>query len=72
MLLAAALAGLGIVCLARWYAEHHFAQGTLQPVLADCWPRPTQLWLYYASADLPPRVRVWVEFLLEHFRHRPA
>lgn len=72
MLLDAALAGLGIVCLARWYAEQHFAQGTLLPVLAGCWPQPTQLWLYYASADLPPRVRVWVEFLLEHFRHRPA
>ncbi|CAI1533939.1 LysR family transcriptional regulator [Serratia proteamaculans] len=72
MLLDAALAGLGIVCLARWYAEPHFTQGTLQPVLANCWPQPTQLWLYYASADLPPRVRVWVEFLLEHFRQRPA
>ena len=72
MLLDAALAGLGIVFLARWYAEHHFAQGTLLPVLAECWPQPTQLWLYYASADLPPRVRVWVEFLLEHFHSRPA
>ncbi|HCT9094577.1 TPA: LysR family transcriptional regulator [Serratia liquefaciens] len=72
MLLDAALAGLGIVCLARWYTEHHFAQGTLLPVLAECWPQPTQLWLYYASADLPPRVRVWVEFLLEHFHSRPA
>lgn len=72
MLLDAALAGLGIVCLARWYAEHHFAQSTLLPVLAECWPQPTQLWLYYASADLPPRVRVWVEFLLEHFHSRPA
>ncbi|HGM7030801.1 TPA: LysR family transcriptional regulator [Serratia liquefaciens] len=72
MLLDAALAGLGIVCLARWYAEHHFAQGTLLPVLVECWPQPTQLWLYYASADLPPRVRVWVEFLLEHFHSRPA
>lgn len=72
MLLDAALAGLGIVCLARWYAEHHFARGSLLPVLAECWPQPTQLWLYYASADLPPRVRVWVEFLLEHFHSRPA
>ncbi|MBV0842951.1 LysR family transcriptional regulator [Serratia liquefaciens] len=72
MLLDAALAGLGIVRLARWYAEHHFARGTLLPVLAECWPQPTQLWLYYASADLPPRVRVWVEFLLEHFHSRPA
>ena len=72
MLLDAALAGLGIVNLARWYVEKHFEQGTLQPVLAECWPRPVQLWLYYASADLPPRVRVWVDFLLEHFRDRPA
>lgn len=57
---------------ARWYLEKHFEQGTLRPVLAECWPRPVQLWLYYASADLPPRVRVWVDFLLEHFRDRPA
>ncbi|MDT3252310.1 LysR family transcriptional regulator [Serratia sp. root2] len=70
MLLDAALAGLGIVCLARWYTEPHFAQGTLQPVLPECWPQPTQLWLYYASADLPPRVRAWVDFLLTHFRDR--
>ncbi|HBK4606201.1 LysR family transcriptional regulator [Serratia marcescens] len=72
MLLDAALAGLGIVNLARWYVEKHFEQGTLRPVLAECWPRPVQLWLYYASADLPPRVRVWVDFLLEHFRDRPT
>ncbi|CAI0704626.1 LysR family transcriptional regulator [Serratia entomophila] len=72
MLLDAALAGLGIANLAHWYAEKHFAQGTLQPVLPACWPRPVQLWLYYASADLPPRVRVWVDFLLEHFRPQPA
>ena len=64
MLLDAALAGLGIVNLARWYVEKHFEQGTLRPVLAECWPRPVQLWLYYASADLQPRVRVWVDFLL--------
>ncbi len=72
MLLDAALAGLGIVNLARWYLDKHFEQGTLRPVLAECWPRPVQLWLYYASADLPPRVRVWVDFLLEHFRDRPT
>ena len=71
MLLDAALAGLGIVCLARWYVEKHFEQGTLQPVLQDYWPKPTQIWLYYASADLPPRVRVWVDYLLAHFRRDP-
>ncbi|VXD06255.1 MULTISPECIES: LysR family transcriptional regulator [Serratia] len=72
MLLDAALAGLGVVYLAQWYAEQHFAQGTLQPVLREYWPRPTQIWLYYASADLPPRVRAWVDFLLDHFRPPPA
>lgn len=68
MLLDAALAGLGIVCLSRWYVEKHFEQGSLQPVLQDYWSKPTQIWLYYASADLPPRVRAWVDFLLAHFR----
>ncbi|AHG20909.1 LysR family transcriptional regulator [Chania multitudinisentens RB-25] len=64
MLLDITLAGLGIAYLAQWYADKHFAQGTLQPVLQEYWPRPTQIWLYYASADLPPRVRAWVDFLL--------
>lgn len=72
MLLDATLAGLGIACLSRWYVEQAFEQGTLQPILQDYWPKPTQIWLYYASADLPPRVRVWVDFLLAHFRRPPA
>lgn len=72
LLLDSALAGLGIACLSRWYVEQHFAQGTLLPVLQDRWPKPTQIWLYYASADLPPRVRVWVDFLLAHFRRYSA
>lgn len=72
MLLDSALSGLGIACLSRWYVEQHFTQGTLLPVLQDCWPKPTQIWLYYASADLPPRVRVWVDFLLAHFRRYTA
>ncbi|WP_431223972.1 LysR family transcriptional regulator [Serratia sp. L9] len=69
MLLDAALAGLGIACLSRWYVQKYFEQGQLQAVLQDYWPKPTQIWLYYASADLPPRVRAWVDFLLAHFRH---
>ena len=64
MLLDAALAGLGIVNPAR--------AGTLKALRAGHAaagaggvPRPVQLWLYYASADLPPRLG---DFLLEHFR----
>ncbi|CNI08425.1 LysR family transcriptional regulator [Yersinia intermedia] len=67
MLLHAALADMGITYVAQWHAASHFADGSLMPVLASYWPTPTPVWLYYASADLPPRVRVWVDFLLKHF-----
>jgi len=66
-LLQATLAGLGIAYLADWYSQPAFANNTLQPILANCWPAPQPLWLYYASADLPPRVRVLVDYLLAHF-----
>lgn len=68
VLMNAALADMGITYIAQWHAEPHFADGSLVPVLTHHWPAPVPLWLYYASADLPPRVRVWVDFLLEHFR----
>ncbi|MEB6337581.1 LysR family transcriptional regulator [Serratia rhizosphaerae] len=72
MLLDAALAGLGIAYIADWHSAPYLAEGALQPVLADYWPSPTPLWLYYASSNLPPRVRVWVDFLLEQFSPHPA
>lgn len=68
LLINAALADLGIVCLADWYVNPHLQSGELVPVLASHWQPGVPLWLYYSSADLPPRVRVWVEFVLEHFR----
>lgn len=68
LLIDAALAGLGIVCLAEWYINPHLQSGALRPVLEPHWQPGVPLWLYYGSADLPPRVRVWVEFLLHHFR----
>jgi len=68
VLITAALADLGIVCLADWYIHPHLQSGELVPVLEAYWQTGVPLWLYYGSADLPPRVRVWVEFLLAHFR----
>lgn len=68
MMLDATLANMGIAYLAKWHTAAHFSAGRLQPVLEKHWPASVPLWLYYASANLPPRVRVWVDFLLEHFR----
>lgn len=68
LLIDAARADLGIVCLADWYVNPHIQSGELVPVLESYWQPGVPLWLYYSSADLPPRVRVWVEFLLAHFR----
>ncbi|CNJ11572.1 LysR family transcriptional regulator [Yersinia aldovae] len=67
ILLHAALADMGITSVAQWHAASHFADGSLMPVLVSYWPAPTPVWLYYASANLPPRVRVWVDFLLKYF-----
>lgn len=69
ILINAALADLGIICLADWYINPYLQSGELLPVLESDWQPGVPLWLYYSSADLPPRVRVWVEFVLEHFRY---
>lgn len=71
MLIEAALAGLGIVCLADWYVEPYLAQGKLQPVLESYWSSSMPLWIYYSSIELPQRVRVWVDFVLEKFGDLP-
>ncbi|MCU5773381.1 LysR family transcriptional regulator [Erwiniaceae bacterium BAC15a-03b] len=63
----AALSDMGVVCLSHWYLETHIARGDLVPLLQPWWPEPQPLWLWYPSADLPPRVRVWVEFVLSNF-----
>ncbi|KOC91345.1 LysR family transcriptional regulator [Winslowiella iniecta] len=66
-LLDAALAGMGIVCLSDWYLAAHIREGRLIPLLQPFWPEPQPMWMWYLSADLPPRVRVWVDFVLEKF-----
>ncbi len=67
-LISSAINGLGVVGVAGWYIEPHLKSGALVPVLEDFWTAGVPLWLYYSSADLPPRVRVWVDFILEHFQ----
>lgn len=66
----AALSHMGIVCLADWYLEEHFRSGRLIPILEPFWPQARSMHIWYPSADIPPRVRVWVDFVLPHFPPR--
>lgn len=65
--LQAALAGLGLAYVLEAQAAEYLAAGQLQTVLDD-WLAPADLYyLYYSSrAQLPPKLRVLVDFLREH------
>lgn len=67
-LLACARAGLGILVIADWTAAEHVARGELVEVLPDCTvePRGTPISvLYPGRGPLPPKARVFIEFLAE-------
>lgn len=66
-LIDAALNDMGIVCLSYWYLDSPVRSGKLLPVLEPFWLPPRDMWIWYLPADLPPRVRVWIDFVLEHF-----
>ena len=63
---AAARLGLGLAQAPRYRFAHDLAAGTLVEVLADYPPTPTLLSvLYPSSRQLPPRVRVFIDWLAE-------
>lgn len=68
-----ALAGIGIVRLSDIPVGGDIKAGLLEPLLAD-WnyaeAEPITV-VYPHRRFLPPRVRVFVEFLAEQFAHRP-
>ena len=66
-LLAAALAGLGVLVLPDFMIEPHVAFGALVPVFTDYPPPDAGLYIV-RPGDLPPRkVRVLIDILLEYF-----
>ncbi|MDT3546006.1 LysR family transcriptional regulator [Cronobacter sakazakii] len=67
VLVDAALAEMGIVSLADWYLAPLIATGRLVPLMEAHWPAPQPLWVKYPHHRLAPRVRAFVDFLVEKF-----
>ncbi|KAF1005609.1 MAG: HTH-type transcriptional regulator DmlR [Luteibacter sp.] len=69
----AACAGLGIALMATWCAAEELRKGELVPLLGDFPTVSTQtLWVIYPSArELAPKVRVFIDWLVERFGPEP-
>jgi DNA-binding transcriptional LysR family regulator len=64
LLIAAAIAGTGIMTLFEDWLRPHFASGALEPVLEDWWPRFSGPYLYYPGRRLVPApLRAFVDFI---------
>ncbi|KAB0680220.1 LysR family transcriptional regulator [Aureimonas leprariae] len=63
----AALAGSGIVCLFEDWLRPHLAAGALEPVLQAWWPSFSGPFLYYPGRRLlPAPLRAFVDFVRSH------
>jgi DNA-binding transcriptional LysR family regulator len=69
----AASAGLGIALMATWCAADELRSGALVPALPEYPLVSTQtLWaLYPSSRELAPKVRVFIDWLVERFSGEP-
>ncbi|SQF98940.1 LysR family transcriptional regulator [Paucimonas lemoignei] len=67
-LLAAALAGMGVLQTLRFMAEPHFQSGALVQLLEDWSLEPNPIYIVYSpNRHLSARVRVFVQWLIELF-----
>lgn len=68
-----AAAGLGIALMATWCAAEELRSGALVPILPDYPLVSTQtLWaLYPSSRELAPKVRVFIDWLVERYGPEP-
>jgi len=68
-LAAAAIAGYGLAQMRDYYTDAAIAAGELKPVLETLRPEPDPVSLVYPQArHLSPKVRVFIDFMLENFR----
>ena len=69
--IAAACLGLGIIQVPRYHAQAGLDAGRLVEILPGCPPSPTPVSLLYPQArHIPPRVRVFMEWLTGEFSRR--
>ncbi|MFM9924169.1 LysR family transcriptional regulator [Variovorax sp. H27-G14] len=65
----AALMGLGVAMLPMPFVERSLRSGDLVRLLSEWFQDAGAVWLYYPSKKLlPPKTRVFVDFVLERFR----
>lgn len=68
-LVAAAVKGVGLVRLTRYYLDQELECGDLELVLEEYEPQDTATWLIYPNREhLPTRVRYLVDFLVERLK----
>lgn len=70
VLVASAVAGMGIVLLPVWNMANEFRQKNLCPVLKTYAPIPAEspvYAVYPSQRQLSPKVRVFIDFLVTHF-----
>jgi DNA-binding transcriptional LysR family regulator len=77
VLVTAALAGLGLILVPTWLVSDHLDDGSLVPVLGDYQVSPsdveTAVYAVYPSGRfLSPKVRAFIDFLVESLGHGPA
>lgn len=71
-LLAAALAGLGIVHTPAFIAQSHIDAGRLVPILEDWTADVVPISIVYSpNRHLSTRVRIFVDWMIELFRNKP-
>ncbi|MCG8435893.1 MAG: substrate binding domain-containing protein, partial [Gammaproteobacteria bacterium] len=69
-LVAAAVAGMGLVLLPDWNLGEELRTGKLKIVLSDyeLSPQTTPIWAVHAhDRFVPPKIRVFIDFLIERF-----
>ena len=73
MLRQAAVDGLGLAMFPDFFVESELADARLVPVLAECRTQELNVSAVYASRrNVPPKLRVFVDFLAERFGEPPT
>ncbi len=69
-IIAAAVAGMGLVLLPDWNLGIELRQKQLQPVLSDysAIPKASPVWAVHShQRHVPPKIRAFIDFLIERF-----